>query len=323
MLTPPDARVIPLLPRLSVPSVIVAVWSVVAVVAGMQAVALVRHDGRADMLGAIATRVSIIPLWAIATPFILRSARWLPVTGPDRRVDHVSLLGHLGLGSRFVVMANVVIPMPIFWAPRATGGGLDALMQSTLQGVAEYYPPAMVVYGVIVAAGHLVRRQTLTTVSELPAASPLPEEINQPASAPPADTTRADATLAATSLPSVETSAEASVASANGHLTVRQWNRVHLVRTEDIDWIEAQDNYVVVHAVSRSYKGRERISDVEVQLDPRQFVRIHRRFIVNIDRVKELQPWFGGDYIIALRDGKKLRLSRNFREDFQGRMLGE
>ena len=95
------------------------------------------------------------------------------------------------------------------------------------------------------------------------------------------------------------------------------------VKAADVDWIEADGNYIRLHVGPANHLVRGTIASCVARLDPRQFVRIHRRFIVNIDRVKELQPWFGGDYIIALRDGKKLRLSRNFREDFQGRMLGE
>ena len=57
-------------------------------------------------------------------------------------------------------------------------------------------------------------------------------------------------------------------------------------------------------------------------LDPRQFVRVHRRDIVNVDRVTGIQPWFGGDYVAVLDNGDKLRLARHFREQFQTQMLG-
>lgn len=94
------------------------------------------------------------------------------------------------------------------------------------------------------------------------------------------------------------------------------------VRATDVDWIEADGNYIRLHVGGASHLVRGTLASCVGRLDPRQFVRIHRRFIVNIDRVKELQPWFGGDYVIVLQDGRKLRLSRNFREQFQSRMLG-
>jgi len=99
----------------------------------------------------------------------------------------------------------------------------------------------------------------------------------------------------------------------DGHIAVRQWNRVHFVRVEDIDFVEAEDNYVVVHAASRTYKGRDRISDVESQLDARRFVRIHRSTIVHLAKIREVQPLTHGDHAVILRDGKVLRVARSRR----------
>src|SRR4029079_17134064 len=112
----------------------------------------------------------------------------------------------------------------------------------------------------------------------------------------------------------VEVSTPSAVAPIDGHITVRQWNRVHLVRVEDIDFVEAEDNYVVVHAASRSYKGRDRISDVESQLDARRFVRIHRSTIVHVAKIREVQPLTHGDHAVILRDGKVLRMARSRRQ---------
>lgn len=95
------------------------------------------------------------------------------------------------------------------------------------------------------------------------------------------------------------------------------------IKAADVDWIEADGNYVRLHVGPANHLVRGTISNCAERLDPRQFVRIHRRFIVNIDRVREIQPWFGGDYVVLLQDGRKLRLSRNFREEFRNRMLGD
>lgn len=284
----------PRLPRVRAPAVIAAVWTVVAIVAAVQAVALVRLDGRADLLSSIASRLSIIPLWALATPIILRSARALPVFGANWRPNVTAALAHVALGSAFVVATNLVIRLPLVFAGASNGGGLDPFVRSTLQGVAEYFPPALVVYGVIVAVGHFLPRGAVSVVTDAEPSADLPPAAPENHTVPVA---------------------------ANGHLTVRQWNRVHLVRLEEIDWVEAQDNYIVVHAASRAYKGRERISDVEGQLDARRFVRIHRSTIVQIARIREVQPLTHGDHAVILRDGTVLRVARSRRHAL-GEALG-
>ncbi|HJU65711.1 MAG TPA: LytTR family DNA-binding domain-containing protein, partial [Gemmatimonadaceae bacterium] len=96
-------------------------------------------------------------------------------------------------------------------------------------------------------------------------------------------------------------------------VTVREWSRTHLVRPEDIDWIEADDNYVVVHAGTRTYKGRGRISDLESQLDPAIFVRVHRSAIVRVDMIREVQGLTKGDLALVLHDKKVVRVARGRR----------
>jgi two-component system LytT family response regulator len=97
---------------------------------------------------------------------------------------------------------------------------------------------------------------------------------------------------------------------------------LRIVRTADIDWWETDGNYVRLHVGPSSHLIRATATSIESQLDPRQFLRIHRRYIVNIDRVVEVQPWFGGDSIVLLKGGAKLRLSRTYRERLHSRLLG-
>lgn len=97
-------------------------------------------------------------------------------------------------------------------------------------------------------------------------------------------------------------------------LVVREGGRVFFLETGEIDWIEAEGNYVNVHTARKSHLMRETITGLESQLDPRRFVRIHRSAIVNIGSVKELQPWSHGEFRVILRDGTELTLSRNYRE---------
>jgi two-component system, LytTR family, response regulator len=91
---------------------------------------------------------------------------------------------------------------------------------------------------------------------------------------------------------------------------VREDGRVRFVAATDVDWIEADRNYMVVHVGEAQHRIRASLRDVIDELDPRRFVRIHRSAIVNIERIREVQPWFGGDYVAILRTGAKLRVSR-------------
>jgi len=103
-------------------------------------------------------------------------------------------------------------------------------------------------------------------------------------------------------------------------LVVKSGGRVFFLRTEDIVWIEAAGNYVRLHLGDDSHLFRETMNGVEVRLDPRRFVRIHRSRIVNSDRIKELQPWFNGEYVVVLQNGTRLTLSRGYREKLQERL---
>jgi two-component system, LytTR family, response regulator len=107
-------------------------------------------------------------------------------------------------------------------------------------------------------------------------------------------------------------------------LIVRSGGRIIFLRVEEIDWIEAADNYVCLRVGRESHLLRGTMASVEQRLDARKFLRIHRSTIVNLDRVKELAPLFHGDYAVRLRDGTELILSRNYREKLQeplGRFL--
>ena len=92
--------------------------------------------------------------------------------------------------------------------------------------------------------------------------------------------------------------------------TVRQDDRIQFIDAGEIDWIESEGNYAVLHVGSETHRIRLTLQAIERQLDPRRFARIHRSSIVNLSRVREIQPWFSGDYIAILQGGRKLRVSR-------------
>ena len=93
-------------------------------------------------------------------------------------------------------------------------------------------------------------------------------------------------------------------------ITVKNDDRVVVIKTADIDSIESAGNYVAVNAGKESHILRETLNTLESQLDPEKFLRVSRSAIVNLDRVKELQPMFKGEHIILLQNGKQLAMSR-------------
>jgi len=98
---------------------------------------------------------------------------------------------------------------------------------------------------------------------------------------------------------------------------VRNGETVFFVRAEDVDAIEAQGNYVRLSLAGSSHLLRDTLNNIEAQINPRMFVRIHRRTIVNIDRVKEVQTWARGEYRVVLFTGAHYTLSRGYRQQFE------
>jgi two-component system LytT family response regulator len=105
-------------------------------------------------------------------------------------------------------------------------------------------------------------------------------------------------------------------------IAVRDRGRVVFVKVAEIDWIQAADNYVCLHCGRVTHTIRETMRDLESRLDPARFPRVHRSAIVNVDRIRELQPWFRGEYRILLLDGTELILSKSHRAKLESLLLG-
>jgi len=100
-------------------------------------------------------------------------------------------------------------------------------------------------------------------------------------------------------------------------LAVKTGGRVIFVKVGDVDYIESAHNYVELHVEKQSHLLRETLNAIEARLPQDKFVRISRSVIVNIDRIKELQPLFYGEYSVTLHTGAKLTLSRRYRDKLQ------
>jgi two-component system LytT family response regulator len=104
-------------------------------------------------------------------------------------------------------------------------------------------------------------------------------------------------------------------------IPVRSTGRIRFVAVRDIDYIESAANYVKLHVGNDCHVVRQKIGELAAVLDPSTFARIHRRTIVNLSKVREVQPWFSGDAVVILDSGERLRLSRGYREAIQPVLL--
>jgi len=97
-------------------------------------------------------------------------------------------------------------------------------------------------------------------------------------------------------------------------IIIRADGRITFLHTREIDWIEADDKYVHLHTGKSAKMVRQTLTAIESQLDPKKFVRVHRSAMVNVDRVKELQPLFNGEHSLILESGTRLTLSRKYKD---------
>lgn len=107
-------------------------------------------------------------------------------------------------------------------------------------------------------------------------------------------------------------------------LSLKVDGRVLFVGVDEIDWLEASDNHVRLHLGQRSHQVRGTLASFEQRLPPGKFLRIHRSTMVNVRRIAEVQPWFGGDYVFILAGGMRLTSGRSYRRvvrDFMDNLL--
>lgn len=103
-------------------------------------------------------------------------------------------------------------------------------------------------------------------------------------------------------------------------ILLKSSGEIFFLKVDEIDWIEAEGDYMKFHVAGKAHLLRETMARLEARLDPKRFIRIHRSTIVNIDRVRKLTPAFAGEYAVVLADGTKLRLSRGYHERMQAVM---
>jgi serine/threonine protein kinase len=112
----------------------------------------------------------------------------------------------------------------------------------------------------------------------------------------------------------------AAAARHAGRLLVKEDESIRFISVDEIRWVESERNYLRIHTATSEYLVRRRIGDLEAQLDPERFKRIHRSTIVNLDSVDRLVPWFSGGYLVHLRSGEELKLSRGYANKLFGQV---
>ncbi|HEX2855782.1 MAG TPA: LytTR family DNA-binding domain-containing protein [Opitutaceae bacterium] len=106
----------------------------------------------------------------------------------------------------------------------------------------------------------------------------------------------------------------AGPAKGSEHFLIKSAGEIFFLKADEIDWVEAEGDYMKFHVSGRALLMRETMARLEARLDPRRFIRIHRSTIVNLDRLRKLSPTFAGDYTVILHDGTKLKLSRGYHD---------
>lgn len=98
-------------------------------------------------------------------------------------------------------------------------------------------------------------------------------------------------------------------------ILINTGGKYFFVLAEDVVYIEAEEKYVMLHTLKAKHLIRETMGNMEEKLNPEKFARIHRSYIVNVNAIQEMQPWSHGDYIVILKNGTKLNMSRRYKEN--------
>lgn len=104
--------------------------------------------------------------------------------------------------------------------------------------------------------------------------------------------------------------------------SIKENGKTVLVPAESVDWVEAQRNYVWLHVAGRTHRLRRTLGELERELDPHGFVRTHRSALVNLHRVRALEPWFHGDAVLVMEGDQRVKLSRRYRAHVERRLSG-
>jgi hypothetical protein len=231
-------------------------------------------------------------LWGLLSPVVAWLGRRFQV---NRANFGRHFLIHLG-ASLDLALVHLLAAVGIAAALGAARGGLSSFAQQLVDNFTMFYHWNVLIYWAILATVHALDYHRV--LEERRAAA--------------AGAGRASTGMAMQDGDERERRAPAE------RLLVADDGRSFFVRTAQVEWIEASRNYVRLHAGEHIHTLRTTLAALETRLDPEQFCRVNRSVLVNLDRVREVQPWFHGDAIVILESGARVTLSRRYRD----RLLG-
>ena len=106
-------------------------------------------------------------------------------------------------------------------------------------------------------------------------------------------------------------------------ILVKEKKKYFFIKLEDIHYFEASSDYVIIHKDKSKHWINESMGSLEARLDPNHFIRIHRSTIINVNYIEDLQPYFNGEFFITLRNGDRLKLSRNYKDKIKFLFAGQ
>jgi DNA-binding LytR/AlgR family response regulator len=256
---------------------IAAGWLLVAVVAA-SLLTLRALAGRGDLpsLQELAGELLFVALWAAATPPLFAAVRRWPLRGPasPRR-----LAGYLLAFGVFLVATNALARLALL----ATEGGGRELARQLLLAVATYCVPAALAFAALLTLGHWIVQPAVRPASTVLQLAPPPRPPREPAGDGP------------------------------DHLLVTDRRGLQRVPLDAVLWIEAEDNYALIHVPGRAVSARTPIAELAGRLERRGFVRVHRSALVRAGAVEAIRPLGHGDFEVQLQDGTTVRGSRSRR----------
>jgi LytTr DNA-binding domain len=183
-----------------------------------------------------------------------------------------------------LALAVVVAMNAVIRVPLLAGGGLSPFLRSLGNGLSVYLPGALLAYGALLLVAHLRSASAGDGASDALG----PRKTND----------------------------------AHGRIAVRTPMRTFLLPFDDVVWVEADDNYVVVHTRDCGYRTRSSVSAVMRELPPGAFVRIHRSHLVSAVHIRQVQPLGNGDQVVVMDDGAELRVARGRRAALADTLAG-
>lgn len=259
--------------------VVVAAWAVVAVVLLLQGMVEQALDqGAITIEHLVRWRLYPVALWAAVTPAVMAaSARW-PATA-SRWPVHVAV--HGALFSTWMLVSNALLRVP----DAIAGDGAITVGREAVAAGVEYAPAGALLWIGLLVLGR--RRAGRARAG----AEPGEREPDRAGAA-----------------------GDAGSGAAEKPLSLRVGYRTYLVRPAAIRWVEADGDYLRVHTEERTHRIRGPMKAFQRELGDERFLRIHRSTLVNVGFIREVQPYFHGDYVAILRDGTELRIPRSRRK---------